>query len=331
MKYTCSCMQHKAPAPAAKPAAKPFDMAASLESISVAIDEAVSLYSNVVAAEGRVDEIETVLRDLGDAKQCIEKYGVSVENMSLINKDNGFTDNLHLESLAIESIQTLSADTKKMLQQQYTTAIESQVVDMIKTAIARIKDFFVQVGKWIANQFDINAKLAKVVQNLKFDGELPDDAEVSAMTKDDAEDAIKALKDLAANISKIKSGDLNTDDKKVPESAKAKVSELGWKAEDVRKIRDDFVKEVGGVKAFSDAWKEFQTEAKKAETDANGAAAKEDKSVLDSLRESMKKWNAGRAVTGKYAAIWRKVAFSLIALDRKFKSAAAPAPAEPGK
>ena len=63
----------------------------------------------------------------------------------------------------------------------------------------------------------------------------------------------------------------------------------------------------------------------------NTTAAKEDKSVLDSLRESMKKWNAGRAVTGKYAAIWRKVAFSLIALDRKFKSAAAPAPAEPGK
>lgn len=328
MKYTCNCMhKHNAVAPKV---VKPFDMTASMESISDAIARASDAYAAMVAAEGRVAEVEQVLSDLADAKQSVEKFGIAVENMSLINRDQILTQSLGLEALAIEAIETLSEDTRKMLQSQYVTAIEGQVVDMIKTAIARIKDFFAKVGKWIANQFDINAKLAKVVQNLKFDGELPDDAEVTAITKDDAEDAIKALKDLTENIGKIKSGETNVDDKKVPESAKAKVSELGWNAEDVKTIRDSFLKEVGGVKAFNDAWKEFQVEAKKAETDANGAT-EDDKGKLDKLRQSLAKWSAGRAVTGKYAAIWRKVAFTLIALDRKFKSAAAPAPAEPAK
>ena len=314
---------HK-PQPAAsaapKAAPKPFDMVASMESISAAIERASDAYANMVAAEGRVIEIEQVLSDLADAKQSIEKYGVAVENMSLINRDQNFTSSVGLEALSLESIQTLSADTKKMLQSQYVTAIEGQVVDMIKTAIARIKDFFAKMVKYLADAFTANAKLVDVVKNLKFDGDLDEEASVSAISAEDAETAVAGLKTMAGDMDKLRKGEEGST-VTVPEAKSETLKALGWTKEKATALKDKFVSEVSTVKAFSDAWKEFQGEAKKAEAEGNS----DDKSVLDKLSAYMKKWVAARKVTGAYVATWRRVAFALIAVDRKCKKAAAPA------
>lgn len=323
MKYTCNCMhKHSAPAPAPK-VVKPFDMVASMESISIAISRASDAYTAMVAAEGRIAEVDQVLTDLADAKQSVEKFGIAVENMSLINRDQNLTQSLGLEALALEAIETLSEDTKKMLQSQYVTAIEGQVVDMIKTAIARIKDFFVKAIKYVAEEFTTNAKLAKVIDNLQFEGELNAEATISALSYDDAEKCLKILDDMYQGIDKLVKGEsIEGDGDAIPDSSSDTVANLGWTKEKAAKILKDVKELLPNVAQFNNAWKVFQAEAKKAEASGNAAVAKEDKGVLEDLKAALAKWLAGRKITGKYIAGYRKLAFTLIAVDRKCKKAA---------
>lgn len=324
MKYTCNCMhKHSAPVPKV---VKPFDMVASMESISIAISRASDAYTAMVASEGRIAEVDQVLSDLADAKQSVEKFGIAVENMSLINRDQNLTQSLGLEALALEAIETLSEDTKKMLQSQYVTAIEGQVVDMIKTAIARIKDFFVKAIKYVAEEFTTNAKLAKVLDNLQFEGELDTEATISALSYADAEKCLKILDDMYKNIGKLVKGESIEGDggDAIPDATSDTIANLGWTKENADKLCKEIKEKLQQVKAFNEAWKKFQAEAKNAEADGNAAAAKEDKGVLEALKASLAKWLAGRKVTGKYIAGYRKLAFTLIAIDRKCKKAAEP-------
>lgn len=324
MKYTCNCMhKHNAVVPKV---VKPFDMAASMESISDAIARASDAYAAMVAAEGRVVEVEQVLSDLADAKQSVEKFGIAVENMSLINRDQILTQSLGLEALAIEAIETLSADTKKMLQSQYVTAIEGQVVDMIKTAIARIKDFIAKAMKYVVEEFTTNAKLAKVLENLKFEGELDTEAKISAISYADAEKCLKILDDMYKNIDKLAKGEaVGAEGDTIPDSTSDTIANLGWTKEKAAEMCKNVQSMLPKVKAFNDAWKKFQADAKKAESEGNT----EDKGVLEKIKAAMKNMIDGRKVTGKYVAGYRKLAFTLIAIDRKCKAAAAPA--EPAK
>jgi hypothetical protein len=295
-------------------------MVASMESISIAISRASDAYTAMVASEGRIAEVDQVLTDLADAKQSVEKFGIAVENMSLINRDQNLTQSLGLEALALEAIETLSEDTKKMLQSQYVTAIEGQVVDMIKTAIARIKDFFVKAIKYVAEEFTTNAKLAKVLDNLQFEGELNAEATISALSYDDAEKCLKILDDMYQGIDKLVKGEsIEGDGDAIPDSSSDTVANLGWTKEKAAKILKDVKELLPNVAQFNNAWKVFQAEAKKAEASGNAAAAKEDKGVLEDLKAALAKWLAGRKITGKYIAGYRKLAFTLIAVDRKCK------------
>lgn len=323
MKYTCNCMhRHNAVAPKV---VKPFDMAASMESISDAIARASDAYAAMVAAEGRVIEVEQVLSDLADAKQSVEKFGIAVENMSLINRDQILTQSLGLEALAIEAIETLSADTKKMLQSQYVTAIEGQVMDMIKTGIARIKDFIARAMKYVVESFTTNAKLANVLENLKFEGELDTEATISAISYDDAEKCLKILDGMYQDIEKLAKGEeAGAEGEAIPDAASDTIANLGWTKEKAAEMLKKVKSTLPQIKVFNEAWKKFQAEAKKAESEGNT----EDKEVLEKIKAAMKSMLDGRKVTGKYVAGYRKIAFALIAVDRKCKTAA---PAEPAK
>lgn len=314
MKYMVNSQKK---APVVKQVA-PFDMAATLEALSASIEAAGIAYGEMVAAEGRIAEVEMVLSDLSDAKASIEKYGIAVENMALINKGDNLTECLGLESLALDAIETLSADTKKMLQSQYVASLEGQVGEMIKAAIARIKEFFAKVASWLAKVFDVNAKLAKVCQELKFEGEFNADYEAKVLSFEDAKAGIEALKKAVEDLDKAKKDEsFEVTPVKLAESVKGKVGEKGYTAENVAQLRDMFIKEVGSVAKFNATWKELSAEGKKAQSEGG-----EDQSVLDKLNAALKKWQKARSITGGYASAFRTIAFTIIGVGRAFKKEA---------
>ena len=129
---------------AKKPVAaqKPFDFQAAAEALAESLEHTRDAYDEYVAAEGRVIEVEGVLSDCAQALESISKFGIVAQNMALLNDGNGLDRALGLEDLAIDSLESLSASTKAMLQQQYCKGLEGLNDGAKKTLWESIKAFF---------------------------------------------------------------------------------------------------------------------------------------------------------------------------------------------
>ena len=64
---------------------KPFEFTSAMTSFSQSLEEMHAAYDAVVAAEGRVLEMEECLNDCHNALESIKAYGVNRTNMGVLN------------------------------------------------------------------------------------------------------------------------------------------------------------------------------------------------------------------------------------------------------
>lgn len=326
MKYMVSGM---------KPVAvkKPFNFDAAYEALEQSFRKASDAYEALVTSGSAVEEFEACLRDGAAALESIKKYGVTPQNMSLINEGNQLDKALGLEALDMTAIESLSESTKKLLQDNYTKGLEALGTENIKSFIQSIKDFFLKIVEWLKERFFGTAKLVKILKEEKFDGEFNGETQISALKFADAENCLNGIDALAAALDGIKEG---ADAKEKVEavlgetydnSSLAKVSDtaanLGYTKDNVAGLKDKFVAAATGTIAKMDAnWKQIQANYKKFETEAKG----EDPSILDKGKAWFKALRAASKCMGQVNKILQAVGMSVLGAKKAFKAAA---PAEP--
>jgi len=184
----------------AKPAKKPFNMAEAMEALNTQLESLHISYDEVVAAEGRVVEAEQFLTDCHTALESIKTYGITVENMSVLNTDNGLDQALGLEKLACEAIESLSESSKKLLQSQYVAGLEDLTEDNKKGFIQKVKDFIAKVWNWLKEFFVSDAKVIAMLKECKFEGEISADKQIVGLKYADAKAAYDNLVSLKAHL-----------------------------------------------------------------------------------------------------------------------------------
>lgn len=331
MKYMVSGM---------KPVAvkKPFNFDAAYEALEQSFRKASDAYEALVTSGSAVEEFEACLRDGAAALESIKKYGVTPQNMSLINEGNQLDKALGLEALDMTAIESLSESTKKLLQDNYTKGLEALGSENLKSFVQAIKDFFKKILEWLKERFFGLSRLTKILENTKIEGELDGEKKVTAIACDD----IKAILDDQAEFSdsvhtiaeaggKPASGfmqDLDELDKKgseagtLPEKKEDTVSGLGYDVAKAEQARVDFLATVKKVIPTLDAdWKKIQAEFRKVESeDPSG----------EGFLEKIKTWRRGMIIANKFTGFTTKslqiVGMSILAVSKAVKKAA---PAEP--
>ena len=184
MKYMVSGM---------KPVAvkKPFNFDAAYEALEQSFRKASDAYEALVTSGSAVEEFEACLRDGAAALESIKKYGVTPQNMSLINEGNQLDKALGLEALDMTAIESLSESTKKLLQDNYTKGLEALGSENLKSFVQAIKDFFKKILEWLKERFFGLSRLTKILENTKIEGELDGEKKITAIACDD----IKAILD----------------------------------------------------------------------------------------------------------------------------------------
>ena len=324
MKYQLSSAKR----PAAPVAKKPFDFAAAQEALSESLDRAQAAYQQLVAAEGRVAEVEGVLDNCKQALESINKFGLTAQGMDMMNgAEHNLDVALGLENLAIESLTTMSAATKDALKAQYVAGLEGKVAEMWKTMVERIKAFFAKILNWLKEVFTGSARLMKMVQETKFEGEFDAEKKVTTLKFADAEALVKAMAAATENVKNMEKsatqlvGEGKSFEMPQFEKAEGTLKELGWDAGKASKLQKDYLA-VGTKKDMAAAWTAIQAAYKKEVAAAGG----EDPSALQKLKDAFENWKMASRITGQYNAALKQVGFALLTVAKAFK-AAEPAPA----
>lgn len=320
---------------AAKPAPKkPFDFAAAYESLQQSFESAVESYNEMVAAEGRVAEIEDCLRDGQTALASIKKYGVTPANMAIVNADNVLDEALGLEKLDLTAIESLSESTAKVLAGNYVKGLEGLDMENVKAFLARLKEFFLKIINWLKDRFFGTAKLVKILKEEKFEGEFDGEVQMTGLEKGDVENCLNALKGLAEHLKKIEGDPVGSVgaveqilSEKYPEIKKTTdtVSKLGYTKDNIAGVRDTFVSvATTTIAGMDESWKAIQANYKKFESEAKG----EDEGIKDKVTAWFKGLRAASKCLGQCNKIAQACGMSILQAKKAFKKAPAPAPAE---
>lgn len=323
MKYQVSSAKPQ-PAAATK---KPFDFVAAQEALSESLDRAQVAYSDLVAAEGRVAEVELVLENCSQALKSINKFGLTEQGMELFNGANHDLDTaLGLESLAIESLSTMSAATKDALKAQYVAGLEGTMSDVWKTMVERVKEFFAKLLTWLKEFFTGTAKLMRMVKETSFEGELDGDKKISGLSYDDAQKLlVKDLTGAATTLERIEQNAkeaATTGEITLPEKKEGTLKELGWDAGNAKSLAEVYSR-FTAVTRIDGVWKKIQTTAKSLTTSSKG----DDPAQTKELQTQLANWKLAGKLTGQVAAGMRLVGFTLLTVSKAVKKAE-PAPAK---
>lgn len=325
MKYMVSGM---------KPVAvkKPFNFDAAYEALEQSFRKASDAYEALVTSGSAVEEFEACLRDGAAALESIKKYGVTPQNMSLINEGNQLDKALGLEALDMTAIESLSESTKKLLQNNYTKGLEALGTENIKSFIQSIKDFFLKIVEWLKERFFGTAKLVKILKEEKFDGEFNGETQINAIEFSKAEALLSTVESNAAELDRLANGDdLQASADKineettylVPDKKADTVAALGYTKDNIGGLKDKFVTAATGTVAKMDAsWKKIQANYKKFEAETKG----EDPSIIEKGKMWFKGLRAASKCMGQVNKALQAVGMSILAAKKAFKAAA---PAEP--
>ena len=320
MKYQVSSA--KKPAPVAK---KPFDFVAAQEALSESLERAQIAYSDLVAAEGRVAEVELVLENCAQALKSINKFGLTEQGMEMFNgADHDLDAALGLENLAIESLATMSSATKDALKAQYVAGLEGKMGDIWNTMVARVKEFLAKLLTWLKEFFTGTAKLMRMVKETSFEGELNGDKKITGLSYDDAQKLL--VKDLNGAVTTLERIEKNAKEEAtsgeiaLPEKKEGTIKELGWDAGKAKSLADIFSK-FTAVTRVDGVWKRIQTTAKSLMTSSKG----DDPAQTKELQTQLANWKLAGKLTGQVAAGMRLVGFTLLTVAKAVKKAEEPA------
>ena len=149
---------------------KSFNFAAATEALSDSYLRLGDAYEQVVAAEGRIAELEMTMDNCRCAVQAIEKFGVTATTMAVFNGSNELDAALSLEALDIASIESLGASVKKIRKENYVSGLEGKISEYWNKFVAWLKDLWGKIVRWFKELFDKNAKAVRIVTEAKNAG-----------------------------------------------------------------------------------------------------------------------------------------------------------------
>lgn len=298
-----------------KQVAKPFDFGAATEALAESYIRLGDAYEQVVAAEGRVAELEMMMDNCKSAVQSIEKFGVTATTMAVFNGSNELDEALGLENLDLEAIESLGASVKKVRKENYVTGLEGKLSEAWGKFVQFLKDLWNKIKRWFKELFDKNAKAVRIVNEaLSKDAfkYLPQDKKAKLLTPAQATLAL----DAALNILSVVQSSFGKLDAAKLEAAGYKLGE-GNKLEKTEKFNEIFekkeievkdwiakatevAKRFGGVAIGSEA-KKFAASADKVMAEAVKAA--EDAAKADGATEEQKTAATTKATERKNQAL----------------------------
>ncbi len=265
-----------------------------------------------------IDEINEVYDNCRMAYKSIEKFGVSVETMSLLNEGNSLDRALGLQDLALESIASLSEATKKALKHNYIAGLEAAEDGMFKKMVEAVKQFFQKIWEWIKELFTSNAKITKVTQEIAKQGikELDADKKVVAVKFDEFDKMLDvvdgAYEKLMDSVAAREPTTVELPDVKAARE-EAAVKDLGWDANKLKGACAKFI-----AFATKKDMAKLTTALKTLEKEAAEAASK---NIVEEWKAKMgaaKKFNGWLRL---YAKVVRQCGLTLIALSKAEKKA----------
>lgn len=185
---------------------KPFDFAAATEALTDTYLRLGDAYEQVVAAEGRIAELEATMDNCKSAVQSIEKFGVTATTMAVFNGSNELDKALGLESLDLEAIESLGASVKKIRKQNYIAGLEGVIGDAWDKLVKFLSDLWEKIKRWFKELFDRNAKYVRLVQEgldkfKKLNGDTNTKV-ISGLKEPDANAALDAANQLIDCVNK---------------------------------------------------------------------------------------------------------------------------------
>lgn len=321
-----------------KAPAKVFDMAAAEEALADSFDRLTSATEALAAVNSECDRYLSVVEDCHTAIEAFNQFGDKSLGtvLAICNGSTGALDQaLGLESLAIDTLKTMDAAKTKVVKDKYVTALEANVGEAMKAFYEKCKVWLAKFIEWVKDLFTSNAKLIKLVQEVKFDN-LDEEAQMSGLK---AENAVKLAAVLEGASAVIKSVLLADDTKDAIIEANDKFS--GEVAE-LTKREDGTVKELGWDAAKADALaKKFPGLANKKEiqelTQKIGGSMKVDLQASKdgdvTAVEKLRTMFAAAVLKNKYVGTYTKgvraLGLHLLKLAKKTKKVEMPA--EPAK
>ena len=187
MKYSIGSTQ--------KPVASKFDFAAATEALTDSYLRLSDAYEQVVAAEGRVAEVEMAMDNCKSAVESIEKFGVTATTMAVFNGSNELDQILGLENLDLEAIESLGAAVKKVRKENYVSGLEGKLSEYWGKFVQFLKDLWAKIKRWFKELFDKNAKAVRIVNEAQKKGVfkyLPKDKKAKMLSPAQVSAALKA-------------------------------------------------------------------------------------------------------------------------------------------
>lgn len=293
---------------------KPFDFAAATEALTDTYIRLGDAYEQVVAAEGRIAELEMMMDNCKSAVQSIEKFGVTATTMAVFNGSNELDQALGLESLDLSAVESLGSSVKKIRKQNYISGLEGKLAEYWKKFVEWLKDLWGKIKRWFKELFDKNAKAVRIVNEaLSKDAfkYLPQDKKAKMLSPAQVTLAL----DAALNVLSVVQSSFGKLDASKLEAAGYKVGE-GGKLEKGEKFNEIFEKKeievkawiaeatkiaqrFGGVAVGSEA-KKFAQAADKVMADAVKAA--EDAAKADGATDEQKQAATAKATERKNQA-----------------------------
>ena len=293
---------------------KPFDFAAATEALTDTYIRLGDAYEQVVAAEGRIAELEMTMENCKSAVQSIEKFGVTATTMAVFNGSNELDQALGLESLDLSAVESLGSSVKKIRKQNYISGLEGKLAEYWKKFVEWLKDLWGKIKRWFKELFDKNAKAVRIVNEaLSKDAfkYLPQDKKAKMLSPAQVTLAL----DAALNVLSVVQSSFGKLDASKLEAAGYKAGE-GGKLEKTEKFNEIFEKKeievkawiaeatkiaqrFGGVAVGSEA-KKFAQAADKVMADAVKAA--EDAAKADGATDEQKQAATAKATERKNQA-----------------------------
>ena len=293
---------------------KPFDFAAATEALTDTYIRLGDAYEQVVAAEGRIAELEMTMENCKSAVQSIEKFGVTATTMAVFNGSNELDQALGLESLDLSAVESLGSSVKKIRKQNYISGLEGKLAEYWKKFVEWLKDLWGKIKRWFKELFDKNAKAVRIVNEaLSKDAfkYLPQDKKAKMLSPAQVtlalDAALNVLSVVQSSFGKLDASKLEAAGYKVGEGGKL---EKGEKFNEIFEKKEIEVKEwiakatevakrFGGVAVGSEA-KKFAQAADKVMADAVKAA--EDAAKADGATDEQKQAATAKATERKNQA-----------------------------
>lgn len=319
-------------------AVKAFNFEAAEEALADSFERLNAAQEALLAVEGQCNKCLEVFEDCNTAIEAFNQFGDKSLNavLAIFNGKAGTLDNaLGLESLAADTIKTMSAAQSKVVKDKYVTALEANVGEAMKAFYEKCKEWLARFIEWIKELFGNNAKLIKLVQEAKFD-KLDEEAQLTGIT---AENATKLVALLQAKLSVSFTGDVVSDSNVIDEGKGfvAKhvedinallerktdtVKALGWSATKAESIAKEFAK-IASRKELVDLSKTATDVLTKSISEA--ANGEEDK--VNRLRNAKAYSEMARALIVAHSKGVRALGVQLLRMAKKNVKAEKPAEA----